>query len=422
MNSMKPVELAKSPLSDPETQRCPYPLYQKLQADSPVYWDEGLKVFIVTGYELIRQAATDVQTFSSEGSASFPYESKAAEAVAAIRSQTYATTPLTVSQDPPIHTEYRGIMNGVLSRARMRDAAPLVQSYVSRFIGEMVAKKEADFVEEYAVRLPFAVICTMLGLKEDMWSKVRQWADSYTAPLFGTISAADEIRCAHLFVERQRYFEEQVALYRETQDPCDNLVSALALARRQDGALLSVADVLSMIEQFVVAGAETTKNALASGAYLMAQDPSIVQALRSDERKVDSFVEEVLRLRAPAQAMMRLATRDTQLAGVLIPKGSRVMLRFGAGNVDASKFPDPERCDIARGNARSHLTFGYGIHTCQGAPLARSELAFTFRTLVNLPGSFAIKAGKDTVEHLHAHSFMGFKRLVLIFDMSKNWS
>ncbi len=111
-----------------------------------------------------------------------------------------------------------------------------------------------------------------------------------------------------------------------------------------------------------------------------------------------------------------LATRDTELVGVSIPKGSRVMLRFGAGNVDESKFPLPEECRVSRGNARTHLTFGYGIHNCQGAPLARTELATTFRAMANLPGDFALKDGARSPEHMDAHSFMGFKRLVLAFS------
>jgi cytochrome P450 len=346
------------------------------------------------------------------GSLDFPRVSPAADEVAELLKDAHKTTPLTVSVDPPVHTRYRMVMNRVLSPQRMKQAAPMVHGYVERFVQELVSEGGGDFVEKFAVRLPFAVICTMMGLPESMWTKMRAWADSYTAPLFGHITYEREIECAHLFLERQKYLSGLVDEYRSMPNPPDNLISAVATARLDDSNLMSMADALSMIEQFVVAGAETTKNSLATGALLLAQRPDLRLRLRESEANVDTFVEECLRLFAPAQAMMRVTSQDVDLEGVHIPKGSRVMLRFGSGNTDEAVFSNAEDVQLDRRNARAHLTFGYGIHSCSGAPLARSEISGTFRALRWLD-TFELANGEASYEHMKAHSFMGLMYLNL---------
>jgi cytochrome P450 len=401
-----------SPLSDPDVQRCPYRYYEQLRSHSPVSYDAALEVFIVSRYDLLREVCQNSRIYSSAGSLDFPRVSPAAAEVAQILKDAYRTTPLTVSIDPPDHTRYRLVMNRVLSPQRMRDAAPMIDRLVARFLGDMLIKGGGEFVEEFAVRLPFAVICNLMGLPESMWDRVRRWADSYTAPLFGHISYEREIECARLYVERQDYLSDLVNRYRSDTHPPDNLIAGVATSRLEDGEYMSMADALSMIDQFVVAGAETTKNSLALGALLLARRPDLRLTSAEDASKVECFVEESLRLYAPAQAMMRVVSEDTELHGVRVPKGSRVMLRFGAGNTDEAAFPAAEQIDLNRKNIRSHLTFGHGIHMCQGAPLARTELASSFRALCRL-SELNLANGDTALEYMKAHSFMGLVRLDL---------
>src|SRR5690606_4977421 len=200
---------------------------------------------------------------------------------------------------------------------------------------------------------------------------------------------------------------------RAAASPPDDLVTAVALARLDSGELMPMADALSMIEQFVVAGAETTTNALSMGLLALARQPELLVELRSRDDRVDAFVEEVLRLYAPAQGLFRTATCDTELGGVRIPRSSRVMLRWGAANTDEAVFPHGEDLDLDRPNSRNHLAFGYGIHRCQGAPLARIELAAAFRYIARAAAALRLEAGEDSIEYIQVPIFMGLKHLRL---------
>lgn len=402
-----------SPLMDPEIQKCPYDYYRQVRAESPVLWDEALQCFIVTTHALIREAARNVEVFSSSGSLDFPREGEPSAEALTIRARTYQTRPLTVTLDPPEHADYRRIMAESLTPEKQVAAQPQIQAFVKRYLGALLATGGGNFAEAFSTQLPFAVISSLMGLPEDMWGRVRIWADSYTAPLSGRISRDLELQCAEIYVERQEYLAALVAERRRQADPPDDLITAVALARRANGEQMVMSDVLSMIEQFVVAGAETTKNTLSSGAFILAQRPDLVAELREKPDRVGVFVEEVLRVRAPAQAMMRLTTQDTCLGGVDIPARSRIMLRYGAGNTDERVFSRAEEVDLSRANARAHLAFGHGIHMCQGAALARIELEESFSALVNQVDELKLSSAPDAVQYIPAHSFMGFLRLDL---------
>jgi cytochrome P450 len=145
---------------------------------------------------------------------------------------------------------------------------------------------------------------------------------------------------------------------------------------------LDVAESLSILQQLLVAGNETTGSAIAEGMWLLVQNPVELARVEADPGLVPNLVEEVLRLATPTANMWRVVTRDTELAGVAIPKGSFALLRYASANRDEAHFPDPDRFDVTRANAGEHLAFGHGIHFCLGAALARAEMAVAFRTLL----------------------------------------
>lgn len=396
---------------DPAVQRCPYDVYRHLQENQPVYWDDVLQLYVVTAAALIRKAALDTETFSSKGSLDFAAAASRNAEAENIRACSYITEPLTVVTDPPVHSQYRRIMNSALSAKRMAAAKPFVEELAARFLERMLAKGGGDFMEDYAIPLPFAVISTMMGVPEPMFAKMRQWADSYSEPLMGQITAEREIECARLSVEYHEYFARLIEERRADPAPPDDLVTSVALARFEDGQLMSMVEALSMIEQFVVAGAETTITALGMGMLALTTQPALLDEMRGDQRKIATFVEEILRLFAPAQGLFRVAAKDTVLGGVTIEKGARVMLRWGAGNVDEAAHKNPGAIDLNRPNPRNHLTFGYGIHHCQGAPLARIELMATFRLIVERVRALSFDETLGAVEHRPAMAFMGLKRL-----------
>jgi len=398
---------------DPAVQPNPNEYYRWLRSNHPVYWDEAMQMFVVASAELIRQAAEDPARFSSVGSQDFPRESPLCEAAARIRDTTYATKPLTIVVDPPVHTQYREIMNRVLSIPRMRASRPLIERLVSELLDTMLRKEGGDFVEEFAVALPFALITALMGLPPGMAPKVRQWATAYIDNLLGLGSTHRQIECASHYVEYHRYFADLVEQRRAQVEAPDDLVTGIALARLGNGELMPMDEVLSMIEQFVVAGAETTTNALSMGMLTLARRPDLLARLREDADAAEPFAEEVLRLFAPSQGLIRTATRDTELGGVVIPKGSRLMLRWAAGNTDEAVFANPEEFDLERRNVHRHLSFGHGPHKCQGATLARIELSMSFRRIAQSVDEISIAGDARDVEYIQAPAFMGLRRLMV---------
>ena len=406
-----PFARSEAALMDPQVQRAPNAFYRWLRASHPVYWAESMQMFIVSSAALIREAAEDPTRFSSVGSQDFPRESPLCPAAAAIRATTYATKPLTVVLDPPEHTQYRKIMNGALSIPRMRAARPLVERLVSELLGRMMAKGGGDMVEEFSVALPFTLITVLMGLPEEMAPTVRKWARAYVDNLVGHGPDARQIECAQSYAEFHQYVAQMIQQRRAAEQPPDDLVTGIALAKLDNGELLPMTEALALVEQFVVAGADTTTNVLSMGMLMLARHPDLMTMLHENPESAESFAEEMLRMHAPAQGLFRAATRDTELGGVAIPQGSRLMLRWGAGNSDESTFAQPDELDLTRPNAHQHFTFGHGPHKCQGATLARIELSTAFRTIAQLVEKIVIEDEARDVEHIQAPTFMGLLRL-----------
>jgi cytochrome P450 len=186
-----------------------------------------------------------------------------------------------------------------------------------------------------------------------------------------------------------------------------------------------MAEMLSLTQQFLVAGNETTTNAVAAGVQLLIEHPEQQQDLQQDRRegRLRTFANEVLRLESPVQGLFRVVRRNVTLAGVELPAGSRVMVRFAAANRDPAQYQDPDLLDLQRDNAGTHLAFGAGIHHCIGANLSREELIQTFDVLLARCGnlSFADSSasfadGSAELEHHPSMILRGLKRLPIRLD------
>ncbi len=176
-----------------------------------------------------------------------------------------------------------------------------------------------------------------------------------------------------------------------------------------------MAEMISLTSQFLVAGNETTTNGIAAGVQLLVDNPQQQQLLHDDPSRIRVFINEVLRLESPVQGLFRIVTKDTTLAGVTLPKGARVMLRFAAANRDGSKFENPDQLDVLRHNAGSNVAFGAGIHHCIGANLAREEMVQTFAALLRRTEDLAFAAGKNDFSHHPSMILRGLSQLHVRF-------
>jgi cytochrome P450 len=410
MNTLPALESIS--LFDPQIQKCPFEFYRRLRSEAPVYWSRELGCHIISRYESVRRIAGDAGTFSNLGMLQ-PVRSEVAEQVAAIRATTYPPVPMLVANDPPQHAKYRRLSNAILTPKRMAEAQPLIERSVNELLDAMLKKGGGEFMAEFAAPLPLAIICAMMGIAPEMRGKCRDWCDALMDPLTSMISAEREIECAHLFVERQQYFAAIIGRIRRDGGPAEHLLTGIAQARTDDGELLGMAEALALVEQYLVAGAETTTDSLCLGALVLAEQPELKRAIADDENRLKTFVEEILRLYSPAQGQFRTVMKDVEIEGVKIPAGSKIMLRWAAANRDDAVFADGDALDLDRANARSHLAFGYGNHHCQGAPLARLELNAGFGALARSVRSLEVDTAAGGFEHARALLNMGLVRLHL---------
>jgi cytochrome P450 len=234
------------------------------------------------------------------------------------------------------------------------------------------------------------------------------------AQLSGVASLPAQVEAARLIVEFQHYFAAK--LEERRKEPHDDIVSDIVHAQVEGERPLDVTEMLSILQQLLVAGNETTASAIVEGVWLLIRHPDQLARVRREPALIPNLVEEVLRLATPTANMWRICTQDSEVAGTTIPAGSICMVRFAAANRDPAQFPDPDRFDVARANAAEHLAFGMGIHHCLGAALARKELDVAFRTLLARLDGFALDAKASAPRHRPNVLLWGFDSLPITFQ------
>lgn len=406
---MKPIE--RYDIFDPELQKCPFPYYKELRDNNPVHWDARLGVFVVSRFGTIQSVAKNIDVFSNMDTVFNPQPSEVADRVEAIRAMTYPAVPMLVANDPPSHSQYRKIFTGIMTVKRMSTASPLIETLTTEFLDRALARGGAEFVGDYAIPLPIAIIASLLGVPQEDWGRCKQWSDAYIEPIIGGITPEREIECANLFVERQRYFAD--ALERREGDPAapDDILTGVANATLADGTPVPMPEKLAMVEQYLIAGNESSSRALSMAMLTLCERSDLLETLHRGPEKINVFVEEILRLFAPIQGFFRTVKSDTDLEGVSIPKGSKVMIRWGSGNRDDRFYPRAEEIDLDRKSPRNHLTFGHGIHMCAGAPLARQELQILTREVARRVATLAVDPDAREPQYWNGIMFMGLSEL-----------
>ncbi len=385
--------------SDPKILAEPHAFLARLRRESPVCKvtdPRGSPIYLVTSYALIEEATKRVEDFSNHIGHLLVVGDEANPEVARILSQVSGGPGLLLITDDPEHKRYRALVNAVFAQGRVANLTPTVERIVNELIDAMLEKGEADFVNEFAVLLPTYVIADILGLARADYPRVRAWSDSVIRIVSRMGTPEEEIAAAHDVVEFRRFISERVRLRR--QEPADDLISNLVSVRLDGLEPLNDEEASGLTFEIAVAGNETTRNTLMSGLVQLLRHPDQLRDLASDPSLVANAVEELLRYETPATSMWRVATRDTELGGVAIPKGAEVLLRFDAANRDPAKFEDPDAFDIRRRNARAQVAFGApGVHRCLGQMLARKELSIAIPALLSrLHNIRIIPEGSDT--------------------------
>jgi cytochrome P450 len=386
---------------DPTVLQCPFPHYAQMREDAPVLHLEHLGLYLVTRHDLVLEVVRDLQTYSSQfGGASMPMSAEDRAKFAEVMAEGYPRVPTMLTADQPEHTRYRRLVAKAFSPRAIADLEPEIRRITTELVDAIVAKAAGgtatiEFVEEFGVPLPVRVIAKALNVPDERLADFKRWSDDSIAGIGTQISIDQRVAAERGVNEFQHYFAEQIE--RRRTDPQDDLLTNLLNARVDDDdpdvtdrRPLDMPEMLSIVQQLLVAGNETTTKMLTEMMRLLGEHPDQWDAVRADLDRVDRIVEETLRLSTPTQGMFRIVTRDTELGGVHLPAGSRIVIVFSSANRDESVFPHADDFDPDRDHVRDHLAFGKGIHYCLGANLSRLEGRIALQELASRIESFRL--------------------------------
>jgi len=395
-------EVVYNPLL-PEFHANPYPFYRRLREQDPVH-ASPLGAWILTRYDDAVMVLRDPR-FGREGMADL------LEARLGYDTDVSHTRDM-LFRDPPDHTRLRGLVSRAFTPRVVEAMRPHIQDIVDGLLDRLEAGHGMDVIEDLAYPLPVTVICEMLGVPIADQNVFKQWSADIARSLDAAILPADsEVipRGREARDALRAYLRSLIATRRKS--PRADLLSAL-IAVEEEGSKLSEGELVSTCALLLIAGHETTVNLIGNGLLALLQHPDQLRALLDNPALIQTAVEELLRYDGPVQRTGRMATADVEIGGKQIPKGSVVVAAIGAANRDPAQFPDPERLDIARRDNR-HIAFGFGIHFCLGAPLARIEGQVAIGTLLRRMPALELVSG--TPEWRESSVLRGLKTLPVTF-------
>ncbi|MBV9952253.1 MAG: cytochrome P450 [Acidimicrobiia bacterium] len=354
---------------DIEINADPYPAYERLREEAPAYYNDRYDFWALSRHSDVEKALVNWQAFSSTRS----------DILDVIKSGVQLPPGVLLFEDPPAHTTHRGLMSRVFTPRRMAALEDQVRDYCVRCLDPLVGSGGFDIVTELAAQLPMRVIGMLLGIPEEDQVAVRDKtdADLRTRPgqpmkvREGTVANGD------MFAE---YIEWR------SKHPSDDLMTQLLNAEFTDEhgevRTLTRAEVLTYTTVLAGAGNETTGRLIGWLAKLLAEHPDQRREVVEDRSLVTNAIDEALRFEPTGHASARYVTRDVDYHGRTIPEGSAILLLMAAANRDPRRYPDPDVFDIHREDIQ-HLTFGFGLHYCLGANLARLEAKVALDELLN---------------------------------------
>ena len=399
---------------NPEVLACPHQFNERLRREAPVYQCPHTGIVFVSDYDTITRIAKDHGTFSNRFGLAMRKEADEVDPrLIEIQKQGYPAVDTMLTQDPPIHRRYRGLVNQAFTARRVATLEPHIEKLCHDLIDGFIDDGQCEFVEAFSERVPLIVIAEQLGVPLSDYELFKSWSDAFVAQLSRMATPDEEVAAAKLILDYQHYFAKK--LEERHADPQDDIISDIVHAKFEDELPLDTPEMLSIIQQLLVAGNETTTHSIAEAMLLMIRHPDQHEKLKADPSLVPNLVEEVLRLATPTANMWRVATKDTDINGLPVKAGTMVQIRFASANRDETLFPEPHAFDVTRDNARSNIAFGHGVHMCIGANLARKELDVAFRVLLERLDNFKLECAESELFYPPNVLLRGIARLPVSF-------
>ncbi len=381
-------------LTSREVQDDPFPYYRERMSQCPVWHEDDINLYVIGGHEEARAALGDLKTFSSKPAAG--NRAVKPEVVMAymgvLQEKGWVHTPILQRVDPPEHGRARKILNRVFTPAQVKAYVPEIEEITNRLVDSMLQRGECEFVKDFALPLPGRFIARHLGLNDDEYPRFRRWAEAMLSlAQRNDMTVEEAIVEANIEVEEQHFVVAEFEKRRENPGGTD-LISLIVHAHGEDEEAFTTTELITLMHQLITGGFETTTGALSAAMLLLLRHPDQMQLLREDRSLMSNFIEEVLRYDAPVQGLWRSVQCPVNIGGVDIPEKSAAMVRYGAANRDPRVFENPDVFDIRRPNAKNHISFGFGVHFCLGAALARQQMSSAFNILLDRVEEFELAA------------------------------
>ncbi len=358
----------------------PYKVFAEARDAGRVYYSEDLGYWVLTRYEDIKQVIRDTKNFSADAS-NTPLQPFGPAVMEELGKVDFRPVRVLVDNDPPDHVRVRRQVNKAFNAQRLKLMEDPIRDLTRRHLDGFPAQGDVEFVSALAWPLPALVLFHLFGMPESHLEVVKNGSADRVVLTTGRPDEEESRRAA-------RGLAEFYALCRQLIDerleqPRDDFPSDLIRAGEGIEGALSPQELVQVMYSMLFAGHETTTSHLTHLVRRVLLEPGLWQRLREDNDLIPNVVEEALRLEAPVINWRRRAKHEVEVAGVTLPADAKVLLLLGSANHDEELFDDAESLCPERGNARSHLTFGFGEHLCLGAPLARMEGRIVLEEMVN---------------------------------------
>ena len=383
----------------PEVIEDPYPLYHRLRADDPVHQNPA-GMWALSRYDDVSRFLRDPR-FGRRGF----------EEIISARFGGPGLGRSMLLQDPPDHTRLRGLVNKAFTPRVIEGLRGQIQQIVDGLIDAVAGRGEMELIADLAYPLPVSVICEMVGVPAADRDVFRQWSCAIARSVDAIVFPDPEViaRANAAGDAISAYFHDLVAERRRA--PRADLLSAL-IAVEETGDRLSTEELFATAVLLFIAGHETTANLIGNGVLALLRHPAELRRLRTDPAIIESAVEELLRYDSPVQRVSRITNEDVVIEDRPIPTGSLVLALLGSANRDPNHFAEHDRLDVTRQDNR-HLAFGWGIHFCLGAPLARLEGQIAIGTLLRRLPSLTLAT--EQVEWRQTFTLRGLTTLPIRF-------
>ena len=352
----------------------PYPYFDYLRSRCPVASATPFGVLAVTGYEEALAVYKD-PVFSSCVSVAGPFSGMpfgpdghddVSELIEEHRAQVPMAEHIT-SQDPPLHTRTRGLLNKLITPKRLKENEDFMWRLADQQLDTFVERGKAEFLADYAKPFSLVVIADLLGVPMEDHDEFKAAFALETVGELGKEAPTSHNPLQWLNEKFYSYIEDR------RRKPRGDVLTELAQAKHEDGSTPDVEDVMNLSTFLFAAGTETTTKLVSSAVRIIGENPEFEATLRDDRSKIPAFLEETLRMESPVKAHFRMARKSTTVGDVKVSAGTTVMVLPGACNRDERKFSDPNIFRADRPNVREQIAFIRGAHSCPGAPLARAE-------------------------------------------------